>query len=94
MPIYEYRCPDCGDFERLLPMGAATPRSACPGCGSASRRLMSGPGLSRAGSPAARLIEDTERTASEPDVVAAPPPRPARPSRTTGNPLHRTLPRP
>ena len=47
MPIYEYRCRECGDFEVLLGMGAATRESDCPGCGSAARRLMSAPGLSR-----------------------------------------------
>jgi putative FmdB family regulatory protein len=94
MPIYEYRCWECGDFEILLAMGAATRESDCPGCGSAARRLMSAPGLSRAGTPAARLIERTERTAAEPDVVVAPPPGSRRATRTTGNPLHRRLPRP
>ena len=94
MPIYEYRCRECGDFEVLLGMGAATRESDCPGCGSAARRLMSAPGLSRAGTPAARLIERTERTAAEPDVVTAPPPDSRRGPRTTGNPLHRRLPRP
>ena len=39
MPIYEYRCRECGDFEVLLGMGAATRESDCPGCGSAARRL-------------------------------------------------------
>ena len=35
MPIYEYRCPECGhDFESLVRSAAATP--ACPGCGCAS----------------------------------------------------------
>lgn len=94
MPIHEYRCPECGVFELLLRMGTATRESACPGCGSPARRLVSAPGLSRAGTPAARLIERTERTASRPDVVAAPPPDPRKGARTSGNPLHRRLPRP
>ena len=54
MPIYEYRCRECGDFEVLLGMGAATRESDCPGCGSAARRLMSAPGLSRAGTQIGR----------------------------------------
>ncbi|WP_424347884.1 FmdB family zinc ribbon protein [Kocuria sp. CH-021] len=94
MPIYEYRCPDCGVFEKLLGMGAAARERTCPGCGAPARRLMSAAGLSRAGTPAARLIERTERTAAEPDVVAAPPPGARGAARTTGNPLHRRLPRP
>lgn len=74
MPIYEYRCPECGDVEVLLGLGAATRESGCPGCGSPARRLMSAPGLSRAGTPAARLIERTERTAGAPGRPAQPVP--------------------
>ena len=32
MPIYEYRCDDCGkQFEKLV--RASAPKVACPGCG-------------------------------------------------------------
>jgi putative FmdB family regulatory protein len=35
MPIYEYRCCQCGqEFERLRPMGRAGEPGLCPGCGS------------------------------------------------------------
>ncbi|ALU39191.1 hypothetical protein AS188_04835 [Kocuria flava] len=94
MPLYEYRCPACGVFEALRSMGAAGAEQACPGCGAPARRLMSAPGLSRTGSAAARLIERTEATASEPGVVAAPPPGPRTGPRRSTNPLHRRLPRP
>lgn len=41
MPIYEYRCPTCGQiFERLVRLGAAAP--PCPFCGAAgAERLVS-----------------------------------------------------
>ncbi|HXF57162.1 MAG TPA: zinc ribbon domain-containing protein [Actinomycetota bacterium] len=41
MPVYEFRCADCGEsFDRLLPLRAAEP--PCPACGSANvRRLIS-----------------------------------------------------
>ena len=94
MPLYEYRCPACGVFELLLRMGAAGREASCPECGTAARRLLGAPGLSRAGSPEARLIERTEATAGEPDVVAALPSGPRRPARHSTNPLHRRLPRP
>lgn len=94
MPLYEYRCPACGEFELLLGMGAAGREAPCPVCGTAARRLLSAPGLSRAGTPEARLIERTEATAAEPDVVTAVPPGSRRAPRTTGNTLHRGLPRP
>ncbi len=42
MPIYEYRCCQCGtEFERLRPLGQAGDAGPCPQCGSleVGRRL-------------------------------------------------------
>lgn len=34
MPIYEYRCLECGEkFEKLLLSISSTPRVECPRCG-------------------------------------------------------------
>lgn len=34
MPIYEYRCPHCGEtFEKLVPMTADEKKIECPKCG-------------------------------------------------------------
>jgi putative FmdB family regulatory protein len=34
MPIYEYRCPHCGEtFEKLVPMGTDAKQVECPCCG-------------------------------------------------------------
>lgn len=42
VPIYEYRCGDCGvKFEKLMSMAAALNGVACPGCGGESRRQVS-----------------------------------------------------
>jgi putative FmdB family regulatory protein len=45
VPIYEYRCRDCGhEFEQLVLKGAAP--TACPACGSETlERLMSVPAV-------------------------------------------------
>jgi putative FmdB family regulatory protein len=43
MPIYEYRCEDCGTrFQQLTPLRKATRRATCPNCASKSvRKLVS-----------------------------------------------------
>jgi putative FmdB family regulatory protein len=96
MPIYEFRCARCADFEQSHPIASVPELSDCPVCGEPARRRMSAPHLSVAGSAAYRLLDRSAQSATEPDVVAAPPPAP----RTTGahrvttNPLHQKLPRP
>ena len=41
MPLYEYRCADCGhQFEALVPAGRADAEH-CPSCGIEARRLLS-----------------------------------------------------
>jgi putative FmdB family regulatory protein len=41
MPLYEYRCPECGlEFEELRAMAEAGP-AACPGCGATATRRLS-----------------------------------------------------
>lgn len=100
MPLYVYRCAAatgvlCPEFEVSLPMGAAPGSVPCPACGNPSPRRFTAPNLSRASSSAYRLIEGTQRSAAEPDVVRSPVsgPRTGR-SSSTSNPLHRKLPRP
>jgi putative FmdB family regulatory protein len=48
MPIYEYRCVDCGKrFEKLVRTTAAQPEVMCPNCGSKrTEKLFSGLGAS------------------------------------------------
>jgi putative FmdB family regulatory protein len=42
MPVYEYRCTDCGtEHEALQPRGAEAPADGCPACGGALRRRFS-----------------------------------------------------
>jgi hypothetical protein len=75
-------------------MGAAAPALACPVCGAPATRVYTAPRLSL-GSPARRaLLDRTERTRDEPDVVAAPPPRPGRRRPDVPRPALSRLPRP
>ena len=42
MPIYEYRCPKCGqDFELMRPFSQADELAPCPSCGSSGEKLVS-----------------------------------------------------
>ena len=43
LPIYEYKCPDCGEFEKEQRM-SALPLKKCPHCGKAVTRLVGGGG--------------------------------------------------
>jgi putative FmdB family regulatory protein len=42
MPIYEFKCQDCGKVrEELLPINAIDIQSICPNCGGISQRILS-----------------------------------------------------
>lgn len=96
MPLYEFRCTDCGSFDLSMSMsevGAATP---CPRCSRSAPRVLGVPRLGRGASAAMRMHDAAARTASEPGVVSgALPGTPRGPSRpVTTDPRHRSLPRP
>ncbi|MCC7107234.1 MAG: zinc ribbon domain-containing protein [Chloroflexi bacterium] len=39
MPVYEYRCSDCGDrFEKLVSMSLRDAQTPCPACGHGTSR--------------------------------------------------------
>ena len=96
MAVYVYRCTEHGATEITRAMGTAAAAVPCPACDRPAIRVFTAPRLSL-GSPARRaLIDRTERTRDEPDVVSAPPPRPggAGAALVAGNPALRRLPRP
>jgi len=51
MPIYEYRCADCGFQDEYLQKVSEQPMTVCPSCGAASfRKLLSAAGFQLKGS--------------------------------------------
>ena len=41
MPVYEYGCETCGDFEVARPMAEVKASEACPSCGGEAARIFS-----------------------------------------------------
>ncbi len=71
---YEYRCPDCGTFERSMPMGTAMTSMACPACGRDARRVFSVPMTYRTPGPLATMLAREEASRDYPEVVERVPP--------------------
>ena len=96
MAKYEYRCETHGIVEVSLPIGTARPQWPCPECHEDAVRVFSAPLLSLAPRELVRLIDRTEKTRDEPEVVSSVPSAGAR-RRTPmapPNPALRRLPRP
>ncbi|GAB94976.1 putative FmdB family regulatory protein [Kineosphaera limosa] len=93
VPTYAYRCPECGDFDRLHPMHEVPDRQICPGCSTPASRRWTAVGLGHGASPAMRALDSAARSASEPSVVSAPPPG-ERGRPISRDPRHAKLPRP
>ncbi|HDP90067.1 MAG TPA: zinc ribbon domain-containing protein [Thioalkalivibrio sp.] len=66
MPIYEYDCPACGPFTRLVHLADSAAPAECPDCGQWSRRLISAPSLSLMSSENRGKWERNERAQHEP----------------------------
>lgn len=49
MPLYEYQCPSCGNFE-VIQKFADAPLSTCPTCGTGVSKLPSAPAFHLKGS--------------------------------------------
>jgi putative FmdB family regulatory protein len=94
MAVYVYRCAEHGATEASRPIGTAAAAIPCPACGSPAARIFTAPRLSLGSSARRALIDRTERTRDEPDIVSAPPPRRSGGAAVGRDPRLRRLPRP
>ncbi|MBD9442659.1 FmdB family zinc ribbon protein [Pseudomonas sp. PDM04] len=70
MALYEYDCPDCGDFTALRPMADSALPCACPECGKPSLRvILSAPALATLAGHTRKAIAANERSAHAPKTV-------------------------
>jgi putative FmdB family regulatory protein len=95
MATFQYRCNEHDLFDISRPIGTADAQTPCPTCGNDAVRVFTAPRL-RFGSASARaLLDRTEKSRSEPDVVSAlPGRRPRRTAPVAQNPALQRLPRP
>lgn len=67
MPIYEYRCSDCGFQKEYLQKVSEPPHTVCPECGKASfNKLLSAAGFQLKGS--GWYATDFKNTAKKPET--------------------------
>jgi putative FmdB family regulatory protein len=67
MPLYDYRCQDCGEFSVLRPLSQWRDLASCPDCGVSCERFVSGaPAVSALSSAMNRARAVNERAAHEP----------------------------
>lgn len=77
MPLYEFRCPQCGPFDRWLGFDETKDDLTCPTCTRPAPRVFTAPGVRTTGGPLAsvsrgdRARYDRART-GEPTVTGPP----------------------
>ncbi|GGK61925.1 FmdB family zinc ribbon protein [Streptomyces flaveus] len=93
MATYQYRCPGCGTFDVIRPIGRALPQEPCDACGDQARRVFTAPMLTRTPAPLSRALHAQEASAHEPRVVGEVPPARRSPA-APADPRHALLPKP
>jgi putative FmdB family regulatory protein len=66
MPLYDYRCNDCGPFSAIKKMSESSNPALCENCGSISKRLISAPYFALLGQGQRIAHERNEKSAHEP----------------------------
>ena len=94
MATFLYRCPADGIVEMRGPVGTAPSQVSCPACAGDARRVYTPPLVSGGSRSAMALIDRTERSRDEPEMVTSLPTRGRAQRRTDVNPAWQRLPRP
>ena len=68
MPVYEYKCEDCGVFSALRSMSESSEPAYCDQCGQISPRILSAPRLAILGKTQRHAYETNEKSAHAPRV--------------------------
>lgn len=66
MPVYEYRCDDCGDFDKVRPMSLSREPASCPRCKKHSARTIAAPFLASTARSSIKAAGLNERAQHEP----------------------------
>lgn len=65
MPLYDFRCDPCGEFDAWQTLAELDQPMPCPTCQTAAKRLLSAPNISLSSSK----LRAMDRQASEPRIV-------------------------
>ncbi|MEM9710291.1 MAG: zinc ribbon domain-containing protein [Pseudomonadota bacterium] len=71
MPIYDYKCDECGTFQDAAPISRFSEPCDCPSCGAASPRALTIPQLSTVSAGARQAHAINERSADAPKRAKA-----------------------
>lgn len=66
MPLYDYRCDDCGDFSEMQKMSQSSEPSHCPTCGDLAQRIITAPRLALMDRGTRNAMERNEKSAHAP----------------------------
>ena len=66
MPIYDYRCEQCGEFSALRKMSESSLPCTCENCGEPAARIISAPNLALMDSGRKKAFERNEKSAHAP----------------------------
>ncbi len=68
MPIYDFNCQHCGDFQAMLTISERNDPTRCPGCARTARRLVMAPNLAVMNPVARKASAINERSRHEPRI--------------------------